>query len=105
MVEFTFDDGGLKDLQKKLEALPEEQSVTFDKLFPDAFMVAHTDFATIQAFVDAMEAEANKPDAFWDIPETAKDSFVQRQTTFADWEEMKGQAGEEWMARELGLEE
>ena len=104
MIEFEFDDGGLKDLQKKLEGLPEEQAVTFDKLFPPAFMAQYTDFKTIDEMLDATGDKIDGADDFDALPEGVWEKLVKQRTRFKDWEDMKGKAAQEWTAQELGLD-
>ena len=103
MIEFEFDDGGLEEVQKRLEALPEEQAVSFADAFPPDFMAQYTSFADVQAFIDAAEVDADCPDKFQDIPPAILDDFVAAKTRFADWKDMQAKASEEYISRQIGL--
>ena len=88
-----------------MEKIPESENVTFHDLFPPTFMEEFTAFATIQEFIDALEViPGEKPD-FHSTPESIKDSFVEDNTQFPNWEDMAGTAAEQRMLKQMGLDE
>ena len=97
-VDFKFDDGGLKKLQRNLEKLPKESEVPVSELFNDDFMKQYTDFQTFQAMVDASGIKNSD-----EIGNEAFSKFVSTHTRCGNWEDMKKQAGAEYVKRKLGL--
>ncbi|SEW23407.1 hypothetical protein [Halobacterium jilantaiense] len=72
-------------------------------VFPPSFMTRHTDAETFEAFVEDSRWDVSSRAEFAAIPQAEFDDYVADRTSFGDFEEMLGQAGEEWMARQLGL--
>ncbi|MGV3518725.1 hypothetical protein [Luteitalea sp.] len=91
----------LNDIQRRAENL--SGSVSFDELFPPEFMREHTDFTEIGEFIEASGYEVNSTEDFKRIPDAEWDAHVAARTTFRSWEEMQRQAGQEYVARRLGL--
>ncbi|MCF2166168.1 hypothetical protein KV541_05710 [Halobacterium salinarum] len=72
-------------------------------VFPPSFMQRHTDAESFEAFMAASQWSVSSRAEFAAIPEAAFDEYVAARTSFSDFEAMLGQAGEEWMARQLGV--
>ncbi|MFB6072498.1 MAG: hypothetical protein ABEJ88_05965 [Halobacterium sp.] len=72
-------------------------------VFTDGFMRRHTDAASFREFLAESRWDVESTGDFADVPESAFDEYVADRTAFADWEAMVGRAGEEWIARQLGL--
>jgi hypothetical protein len=97
-IEFSFNDAGLKELQRKLKDLQGQQGVSISELLPDDFIQKYTDFQTLQAMFDASGIE--NPE---EIDSKKFSKFVATHTHFANWEEMLKVAGAEYTKRQLGL--
>ena len=96
MVKVDF--SGLHKLQQNLKKLEGKQNVPLAQLMPDRFIRQHTNFQTLQAFLDAGGVENGE-----DIVSTAFSGFVAGNTRFRSWDEMAKAAGAEWAKRQLGL--
>jgi hypothetical protein len=90
------------ELHERATALGEDEDA-LAHLFPPSFVQRHTEFESFEAFMAGSEWEVSSRAEFAAIPEDKFDAYVAEQSSFADWEEMLGQAGEAWMARQLGL--
>lgn len=91
----------LEQIQQTVEDLGEERSVTFEELFTRGFMVAHTNFSTIDELLEAGGFHADTNEEFEAIPEDALDEHIARTTSFSSWEEMLGQATEQYIFDQL----
>lgn len=90
------------ELHDRATALGEDDDA-LAHLFPPAFMERHTDAESFEAFMAASDWEVSSRAEFAAIPQEEFDAYVAERTSFGDWEDMLGQAGEAWMARQLGL--
>ena len=93
--------GDFRKLQRNVERVAGEQSVSFGELFSDDFMLRHTDFASIDAMFEASPFTLETNDDLAAIPEAELDAFVADNTRLSTWEEMKSAAGREWMTRRI----
>lgn len=93
----------LEKLERRAEALDGEHEVAFPDLFPPKFMRRYTDFASIEAMLEASPWEVEGNDDFAAIPEAEWEEYVANNTRFATWEAMQEKATTEWSARQLGL--
>jgi len=94
----------LRDLQRNAEHLAGEHSVLLTELFPDEFMLRHTEFPSIGLMFAASGFKVESTEDLVAIPGEAWDRFVREGTRFASWAEMKNAAVQEWAMRRLGLE-
>jgi hypothetical protein len=106
----TFKITGLKEFQKKLEglegkadALHGEHEVPFTELFNTSFMQRYTNYATMDALIDAGGFKVESMDDFKNIPDQEWDEHIARTTRFANWQEMMDKAGVEWTEKKLGF--
>ena len=106
----TFKITGLKEFQKKLEdlerkanALHGEHEVPFTKLFNASFMQRYTNYATMEALIEAGGFKVETTDDFKAIPDQEWDEHIAKTTRFANWQEMMEQASAEWAKKQLGL--
>jgi hypothetical protein len=90
------------ELHERATALGEREDA-LAHVFPPAFVQRHTEFESFEAFMRASEWDVSSREEFAAIPQAEFDAYVAEHSSFADWEEMLGQAGEAWMARQLGL--
>lgn len=88
----------LEDLGRRAERLDGTHTLTFELLFPDSFVRAHTRFATMQEMID--EGGIDEAE---DIEKPEWNSFVVANSNFESWEDMKSDAGAEWAKSQLGL--
>ncbi|MBT2759621.1 hypothetical protein J7E71_27690 [Mesobacillus foraminis] len=93
----------LKDMQQKARELEQGVSVGFSDLFNESFMTAYTNFSSINHFFDKSPFKVEYESDFESIDTKQLDEFVKNQTKFSCWEDMKGAAGKEWVAKQLGL--
>ncbi len=91
----------LDELQKKAESISGE--VKFDELFNDSFMENNTKFKTIDEFFENSPFAIETQDDFDDIDESELDQYVNENTDFSSWEEMKKAAGTLYAKKKLGL--
>jgi hypothetical protein len=91
------------DFSKKLKELEKGTDVDFPTLFNDEFMRTYTKFETIDDFFDKSPFEVESNEDFDKINEQELDEYVRNNSDFADWEDMRGKAGEEWLVKQLGL--
>jgi len=100
-----FDDlkHNLEELQRKAKELDGTHNVSFDELFPPAFMAKNTKHQTIDALVKASGFTINSKEDFKAIPDDQWDSYIQQNTRFSNWKEMQQTAANEYFARKLGL--
>ena len=92
----------LDKLQKNIESLNGAE-VPFNELFPSRFLARYTNFTSFDDLlaksgfkVDTIEDFVNIPDAEWD-------AFIASSTRFANWDEMKVKAFEEYAQRKLEI--
>ena len=90
------------ELHDRASALSEDADA-LAAVFPPSFMECHTDAATFEAFLADSEWAVSSRADFAAVPRGEFDAYVADRTTFDDFEEMLGRAGEEWIARQLGL--
>jgi len=91
----------LNNLQKKAENLSGE--IKFDELFNDSFMNDNTKFDTIDKFFDNSPFEIKTQEDFDNLDESQLDIYVNENSVFSTWEEMKKTAGALYAKKELGL--
>lgn len=105
-----FEISGLDELQQELEHmrqavedLGEERSVSFEELFTEEFMEENTDFTSIDDLLEAGGFHAETNEDFEAIPEDALDAHVAKTTRFDSWEDMLGEATEQYLISQLGF--
>lgn len=87
----------IADFQRGLAKLNEPMS--FEDLFPPAFMRSHTDFEDMDAMVAASGREVRTAEDFEAIPSAEWETLVRTRTGFASWDEMRGKAAEAYAER------
>lgn len=101
---------GLDSLQRELEKLAQsaselngEMEVPFSELFSQSFMLEYTDFSSIDALLEAGGFHAETDEEFEAIPESELDVHIAKVTRFGSWEEMLGEATEQYFIGRLGF--
>ena len=102
---------GVRDLQRKLEALERTAEATGDKpeiplaeLFPPDFLRKHTRFVSLDDMLQQSGFKIESLEDFDDIPADERNGFVTRHTQFSNWEQMVQVAAAEWALRKLDRE-
>lgn len=105
-----FEISGLKELQKGLEVLAErtqalhgEHSVPLSDLLTRSFLSSCSRFLSLDEFFAASGFPVNSEEDFAAIPDEQWDAFIRTDTTFSNWQEMLGAAGEAWVQTRLGF--
>lgn len=93
----------LEELKQNAEEIDGENRVPFNEMFPDFFMMRNTNFSTIDEMFYKSGFIINKQRDFDDIQVEKLDQFVNENTEFETWDEMKQAAGKEWILRKLRL--
>jgi len=93
----------LKQMQNATKDLEKGVSVSFDELFHEGFMRKYTNFTSIDEFFDKSPFEIQTEEDFDKIDINQFDEYIRNNTQFSSWEEMKGKAGTEWVAKKLGF--
>ncbi len=105
--EFKIDVKGLKEVSKSLEKIGKKmkaldgREVSFNDLFPPAFMERHTQFKSIDEMVEKSPFTVESQEDFEKIPDNKWDEFIRNTTSFQSWEEMMSKAGEEFFSKAL----
>ncbi|WP_273478509.1 hypothetical protein WJ437_09105 [Ignavigranum ruoffiae] len=104
-MSFKVNFAGLDELERKLKSHIEKVSnlgknVPFTELFDEKFMSSNTKFDNIQSFADASKFDFENLDS---IDEKELDQFVDSNTDFNNWEDMKNRAAEIWVKKQLDL--
>lgn len=90
----------LKRLSSNAKKVSGENNVPFVELFNQKFMHTNTLFHSIEEFVENSGFDFTKMES---INELELDKFVNENTKFDSWEEMKAVAAEQWVAKQLGI--
>ena len=93
----------LQRMQKNAKKLNGKQEVSFDKLFTKPFMVKYTRYSSIDALLEAGGFHARTNEEFDAIPEKELDAHIRKTTKFKSWEDMLGEATEQYVLKQLGF--
>ncbi|MHC5278930.1 hypothetical protein ACYRFT_01495 [Listeria kieliensis] len=93
----------LKQMQRDAEELQGENSVPFEELFSQKFMLMHTKTSDIYSFLKAGGFDASSNEEFDSTNEAELDKYINSSTTFKTWEEMKEEAVRDYTIKKLGL--
>lgn len=101
---------GLDELQKQLKQMERaakklngKQEIPFSKLFTPAFMRKYTSFSSFDELMEAGGFHAETSEEFEAIPDAPFDAHVAATTKFSSWEDMLGEATEQYVAKQLGF--
>lgn len=92
----------LEDMQKKIKNVEGKQTVHFSEIFNPSFMFKYTRYPSFDDMLDKSQLLEKYGD-FESIDDNEWDIFVQKNTNFSNWEEMKSEAGKIWMLKQIGL--
>ena len=93
----------LENIKKKAKKLDGYNEISFENLFPPAFMKKYTAFGSINEMFKVSPFELETQEDFKTIPEDEMDKFINENTEFTSWEDMIGEAGELWLVDQIGL--
>lgn len=95
---------GLDDFQKKFQKKIDQDvngEVSLEVLFNSDFIQRNTNFSNMQEFFDKSPFEIKSQEDFEKLDVSELDGYVQENTKFKSWDEMKKKAGEEYVAKQL----
>jgi hypothetical protein len=99
-IQMGFEIKGLKELQQKMEALAEVKSVPVPELLTPEFVSACSKYASAQELFDASGLEIGTAEKF-EEHRSELDEFLGKNTTYGNWSEMIGAAGEQYLKAKL----
>jgi hypothetical protein len=99
----TFEIKGLKELQNKLKAIDDQQSVPLTEMLTPSFMASCSSFTSAEELFEASGFEVNNNEDFKAIPDSDWDLFIGNNTSYPNWSEMLKAAGTQWTIGKLGL--
>lgn len=94
----------LKKIGRSVEKTASEvngNSVSFDELFNQGFMVKHTSYSTIDDFFKENNIVFSSKEEFEQIPDEVIDRACQELTQFRSWKDMLQAAGTDYVRRQL----
>lgn len=89
----------LSSIQKNAESLAGKRNVSFDVLFPNSFMAAHTKSPNIQSFL--ADLKVTDQQSFNDLPQKDLEQKVISETDFESWQDMMNTAGKKYYENHL----
>ena len=97
----------LDKLIKNLKSVEKEygngKNVPVQDLLTGAFMSKHTNYSSLDDFVEASGFDWSTEEAIEAIPDDELDAFVEANTKFSSWQEMLSTASAEHLGRQLGF--
>lgn len=92
----------LKKMEQGAKEMQGEHSYTFEELFPDSFMLKHTQSESIQSFL----ADLGVPDkmTFKELPQEDLEAKVKAETSFDSWDSMMSTAVGDIVNRHMGID-
>lgn len=92
----------LEDMERDLEDVEGKQTVSSSELFNQSFMFKYTKYVSFNLMLDESGLLEKYGDfESFDLEEW--DMFIQKNTKFSSWEEMKSEAGKIWVLKHLEL--
>lgn len=93
----------LKRMEKGAKELSGQHDVPFSELFTTPFMRKFTKFSSFDELLAAGGYKVESNEDFEAIPDADFDKLVSSTTKFKNWEEMLGEATEQYICKKLGL--
>lgn len=91
------------DLADGLEDISQQSQSTQQEMFTDEWVATHTDFDSIEAFLEAGPWDVAPEEGIWDVPVDLLDAHAREHSEYNTWEEMSQAAGQEWLDDTLDL--
>lgn len=109
-VYMTFSIEGFDDLQKRLQELKDKvqeaegtHSVSISELLNAEFLASCSAFSSMDELFEASGFNIKSQEDFEAIPDTDWEWFIQQNTSYTSWAEMKQAAATIWMEKKLNL--
>lgn len=102
-VDFSEFEDFIQTFEKGAAELENTTDVPFDELFNHKFMENHTNFSSIDEFLEQSGFDCSSTDAFEAIPDDLMDKYVREHTSFHSWQEMLEEATGDYVAKKLGF--
>ncbi|WP_298016706.1 hypothetical protein [uncultured Dysosmobacter sp.] len=93
----------LKRMEKGAKELDGQHDVSFSELFTVPFMQKFTKFSSFDELLAAGGFKVKSNEDFEAIPDADFDKHIASVTKFKNWEEMLGEATEQYICKKLGL--
>lgn len=90
-------------MKKTIKELEQTKQVSFDNLFTTSFMKKYTSFSSIDEFLNAGGFNVQTQEDFEAIPEKELDKYISNTTNFKNWEDMLGEAAEQYALKKLSF--
>jgi hypothetical protein len=91
------------DLADGLEDISQQSQSTQQEMFTDEWVTTHTDFDSIEAFLEAGPWDVAPEEGIWDVPVDLLDAHTHEHSEYNTWEELSQAAGQEWLDDTLDL--
>lgn len=88
-------------LKQEIDKIPEEQKASYDTLFSQEFMSKYTQFQTINEMVERSPFKVESEEDFKNMLGEEWDNYVNKKTSFQNWDEMLSQAGNEHLGKQV----
>ena len=93
----------LGDLAKKADALDGKHNIPVAELLTDSFVSQHTSFSSAEKMFKASGFKVETQEDFATIPDADWDNYIRSISSFDNWQNMLGAAGQEWTKWHLCL--
>lgn len=93
----------LSDLARRAEKLDGTHQVPLKDLLTNSFMRRHSRFSSFDRFLASSPFKVKTSDDFDAIPDSEMDAYVSSVTDFKSWEDMLGEATQEYISRKMGF--
>lgn len=93
----------LEGLETQLQAIDGQHQIPLANLLTPEFIQRHTDYSSLDQWIDAGGLKIKSADDFKNIPTDQWDAFVGKSTKFPDWNTMLQAATKEWLTKRIGL--
>jgi hypothetical protein len=90
----------LNNMAKKAKELDGEHEVKLVDLFDNKFMSTNTRFSSFNDFADASKFDWSDIEG---IPEDELDKFIDQNSSFTSWDDMRTTASKNFVAKKLGF--
>lgn len=92
----------LQEKANKVENLNGTRQIAFNDLFTDELMQNKTRFKNIESFLELLDIKSSED--LNDFPQEKLDIFVNENTDFSNWNEMRQYAVTNYISQETGID-
>lgn len=90
----------LNEIKKSAEKVQGDHSIPITEFFNNDFMCKHSKFKSFGEFADKSGFDFSDIES---INDSELDAFIDKETSFSSWEEMKSTAAKNWALKQLGF--